>query len=402
MVKPSIARVSIVLVWCALMLPPAAFGQESSSIAGVVRDAQGAVMPGVTVEAASPALIEKVRTVVTDGEGRFNIVDLRTGTYTVTFTLPGFTTVRREGIELSAGFTANVNADLRVGSLEETITVSGATPLVDTQNVRRQTIASRELLDALPTSTKHINTLVTLTPGFTGITDVGGRYFAEAGAYHGKRGTKVYFDGMGIENSAGTSSYQVNAAVVEEMVLQTSGISAEVNADGPVMNVVPKEGGNTFRFMANGLYTDHHLESENLTDALRARGLRNANKTVKIFDEAASLGGPIKRDKLWFFGAFRTWGMARQFAGVYWNRTQNELLTPPGAEREVVRLTPWTDRPLDRLSSRWDWYDTGLARLTWQAHPKHKFNFISDNQHACNCGSTASSTLQEAGGGYRF
>jgi hypothetical protein len=353
-VKPFVVGVSLGVLSFGFLTPPAS-AQESSGIAGIVRDASGAVMPGVTVEASSPALIEKVRTAITDGEGRYNIVDLRTGTYTVTFALPGFTTVKREGIELGAGFTANVNADLRVGSLEETITVSGQTPLVDTQNVRRQVTASRELLETLPTSTKNIYTLVALAPGFTGVNDVGGRYFAEAGAYHGKRGTKVYFDGMGIENSAGNSSYQINAAVVEEMVLQTSGISAEVNADGPVMNVVPKEGGNTFRFIANGLWTNHHLESENLTDELRARGLQNANKTVKIFDEALSVGGPIKKDKLWFFTAYRTWGMARQFAGVYWNKTQNELLSPAGAPLEVVKLTPWTDRPLDRMSGRWEW-----------------------------------------------
>jgi len=391
-----------VVALCVLLFPPATSAQEASGIAGVVKDASGAVLPGVTVEAASPVLIEKVRTVVTDGEGRYNIIDLRTGVYTVTFSLPGFGTVQREGIQLTSGFTATVNADLQVGSLAETVTVTGASPLVDTTNVRKQTVASRELLDALPTSTKHINILVTLTPGFTGVTDVGGRYFSEPGSYHGKRGTKVSFDGMGIENSAGNSSYQINAAVVEEMVLQTSGISAEINADGPVMNVIPKEGGNTFRPILNGLFSNNQMESNNLTDSLRARGLQTGNKTVKIFDEALSVGGPIKKDRLWFFGAVRTWGMARQFAGVYWNKTQNELLTPPGAEREVVRLTPWVDRPLDRLSSRWEWYDTYLGRLTWQATPKHKLNFIIDNQVACNCGSTSSAVLQEAGSGYRF
>src|SRR5438132_3586147 len=123
------------------------------------------------------------------------------------------------------------------------------------------------LSGSVESSSTHITTLVTLTPGFTGVTDVGGRYFAEPGAYHGKRGTKVSFDGMGVENSSGNSSYQINAAVVEEMVLQTSGISAEVNADGPVMNVIPKEGGNSFKTILNGLFTDHHLESDNLTDA---------------------------------------------------------------------------------------------------------------------------------------
>ena len=109
-------------------LAPSASAQQASGIAGLVRDTSGAVLPGVTVEAASPALIEKVRSVVTDGEGRYNIVDLRPGTYTVTFTLPGFSTFRREGIELTAGFTATVNADMRVGALEETVTVTGAEP----------------------------------------------------------------------------------------------------------------------------------------------------------------------------------------------------------------------------------------------------------------------------------
>jgi hypothetical protein len=384
------------------LLAAPAVAQEASGIAGVARDGSGAVLPGVTVEASSPVLIERARTVTTDGDGRYNIVDLTPGTYTVTFSLADFSTVKREGIELTSGFTATVNAELRVGALEETITVSGAAPIVDTQNVRKQTVATREVLDALPTSTRHINTLVALTPGFTGVNDVGGRYFAEPGAYHGKRGTKVYFDGMGIENSAGNSSYQVNAAVVEEMVLQTSGISAEVNADGPVMNVVPKEGGNTFKIILNGNFSGPKMEGTNLTNQLRARGLQTGNKTVKIFDEAASVGGPIKRNRLWFFGAFRTWGMARQFAGVYWNKTQGELLSPAGADLEVVRLTPWVDRPLDVHSGRWEWYDTLLGRLTWQATPKHKFNVLNDNQRACNCGSTASSTLQEVGGGYRF
>ena len=135
---------------CVLLLSAGASAQENSGIAGVARDTSGGVLPGVTVEAASPALIEKVRTVVTDGEGRYNIVDLRPGSYTVTFSLGGFGTVKREGIELSAGFTATVNADLQVGTLAETVTVTGATPLVDTQNVRKQIVASKDLLDSLP------------------------------------------------------------------------------------------------------------------------------------------------------------------------------------------------------------------------------------------------------------
>ena len=139
----------VIVLTSVVLLPATAFAQ--ASIVGTARDASGAVLPGVTVEASSPALIEKVRTVVTDGEGRYNIVGLSPGAYTVTFTLPGFSTQRRDGIELTAGFTASVNADMVVGSLDETITVSGVSPLVDTQNVRKQTVLSSELLDALPT-----------------------------------------------------------------------------------------------------------------------------------------------------------------------------------------------------------------------------------------------------------
>src|SRR5438093_440850 len=123
-----------------VLLPVAgrAQGLASGSIGGTVRDTSGAVLPGVTVEAASPALIEKVRTVVTDNQGEYKLVDLRPGVYTVTFTLAGFSTLKREGVELTTGFTANVNADLNVGTLQETVTVSGAAPIVDTQNVNQQ------------------------------------------------------------------------------------------------------------------------------------------------------------------------------------------------------------------------------------------------------------------------
>ena len=178
-------------------------------------------------------------------------MDLVPGTYVVTFTLTGFNTIKREGIILTSGFTAQVNVDLQVGSLEETITVSGASPLVDTSNARRQVIASAELLSTLPVSTKNIQSLVAMTPGGRAWSDVGGRYLVEPGAFHGKRGIKVSFDGLVVENSDGNSSYQINAAGVQEMAAQTSGLSAEVNADGPVMNMIPKEGGNSFNVIAS-------------------------------------------------------------------------------------------------------------------------------------------------------
>src|SRR5438876_10831158 len=142
----------LVLVLGALLLSSTTAGAQSSAsgtIAGTVRDTTGAVLPGATVEATSPALIEKVRTVVTDDQGRYQIVDLRAGTYTVTVSVPGFGTVRREGIELTTGFTATVSVELAVGTVEDAVTVSGVTPFVDTRNVVKQTTLPDAVLDAL-------------------------------------------------------------------------------------------------------------------------------------------------------------------------------------------------------------------------------------------------------------
>src|SRR5688500_9377735 len=139
-----------VLLVALLAVAPIAAYAQTASIVGVVKDASGAVLPGVTVEASSPALIEKVRSVVTDGTGQYRIEALRAGTYDVTFTLPGFSTVKREGIELSGAFVATINADLRVGSLEETITVTGETPVVDVQSTTRQRVMDREILETIP------------------------------------------------------------------------------------------------------------------------------------------------------------------------------------------------------------------------------------------------------------
>src|SRR5688500_8438354 len=163
------------VVLCAIVLSGSTVhAQSGGAIVGVVRDGSGAVLPGVTVEAASPVLIEKVRTAVTDGSGTYRIIDLRPGTYTVTFTLPGFSTVKREGIELTTGFTATVDGDLKVGGVEETIVVTGAAPVVDVQNVRTQNVLSREELDTLPTA-RSMQSMAALTLGASGTAqDVGG------------------------------------------------------------------------------------------------------------------------------------------------------------------------------------------------------------------------------------
>ena len=392
-----------------LFAPTSAFAQ---GISGQVTDNTGGILPGVTVVAASPALIEGERIAITDSQGLYAIVALQPGLYSVTFTLPGFNTIIREGIELTTGFTANIDSAMGVGGIEETITVTGAAPVVDVQNVRRQTAVTAEVLSTLPLSTKHVNNLVTLTPGFTGLADVGGRYSSQVGGeYHGKSGTKVAMDGMGVENSFGNSSYQINAAAVSEMVLQTTGISADTNADGAVVNVIPKEGGNTFSGILAGFYAGDAMESQNLTQELKDAGLTTSNSTLKLWDQSLSIGGPVARDRLWFFIAGRSWGFSRAHAGVYWNQNtfpgapptgEPRYLTPPGADRKVVNFTPYESMPPNRYSGRLEWYDSYLSRLTWQAAQNHKFNITYDEQRACNCGSTNANRMQESAPGYRF
>jgi len=361
------------------------WAQEApSGITGLVRDTSGAVLPGVTVEAASPALIEKVRTAVTDSEGRYNIVDLRPGTYSINFGLSGFRSLRREGIVLQAGFTATVNADLQLGAIEETITVSGASPVVDTQNSRQQRVVSTDVLESLPTSTKSLGTLVALVPGMTGPADVGGSSgtYSSAnvkGSFHGKVGVgnKMMYDSMRVNNMASTSAmgYIINAAVVEEMTVETGGASAESAAAGIVMNNIPKEGGNAFSVAFSGLFTKDTFQGDNLTDQLRSRGLNTVNKVLNLYDAAATLGGPIQKDRLWFFTAHRKWGNRNQLANLFFNKTQG---------------TPFYTPDLARAADRDESYRAHALRLTWQAAQKHKMSFFVDLQdNIVNSGTSA-------------
>src|SRR5690242_10209751 len=192
------ASCAAVALFVLILLPAVAHAQ--AAITGVVKDASGGVLPGVTVEAASPVLIEKVRSVVSDASGQYRIVDLRPGTYAVTFTLPGFSTVKREGIELSGTFVATVNGDLKVGALEETITVTGETPIVDVQSAKVQQTVSKDILAAIPTS-RNTNGLQALIPGMSNSGDSGGLTASlegNAGTIHGGRGndSRTYTDGI--------------------------------------------------------------------------------------------------------------------------------------------------------------------------------------------------------------
>ena len=162
--RSRVAARYLALLVVAFLIPASAFAQ--ASLTGVVRDSSGAVLPGVTVEAASPVLIEKVRSTVTDSAGLYRIVDLRPGAYTLTFSLPGFTTVKREGLELAGSITLTIPAELRVGSLQESITVTGATPVVDVQSARTQTVLNADVIAALP-ATRAYGSLLNAIPGLT-------------------------------------------------------------------------------------------------------------------------------------------------------------------------------------------------------------------------------------------
>jgi hypothetical protein len=272
-------------------------------------------------------------------------VDLRPGTYTVTFSLTGFNTVKREGLELTTGFTASANAELRVGSIAETVTVSGASPVVDIQNVRSQNVLSRDVLDTVPTA-KNFNgfsalTLGAATTSITGSRDVGGNG-GEWGAtitIHGNRGDGVFsYDGMNAMSLLGPGNrrLQVNQAAAQEVVLQTGGLSAEAETGGVVSNVVPKEGGNTFHGTFNIDGTRKGLQNSNLTDALRTRGLTKSNSLKKIYDVQGGLGGPIRKDRLWFYTAHRATNAQEELAATYFKIGVQESQTWTSNTRSAV------------------------------------------------------------------
>ena len=218
----------------AVLMPALVFAQ--ASITGIVRDSSGAVLPGVTVEAASDALIEKARTTVTNDTGQYRIENLRPGSYQVTFSLAGFSTVKREGVELQGSFSATINVDLRVGELAETVTVTGESPIVDVQNTTQQRVLSHEIIDAIPTGRSDKN-LATLIPGVSLAgainQDVGGTQDQVSSQLivHGSRGTDQRLTQNGVSlgitaNGANTlidrKSTRLNSSHVSESRMPSS------------------------------------------------------------------------------------------------------------------------------------------------------------------------------------
>jgi hypothetical protein len=359
-----------------------------ASITGIVRDSSGAVLPGVTVEASSPALIEKVRTAATDGNGQYRIVDLRSGEYTVTFSLQGFTTVKREGVALEGAFTATVNTDLRVGALSETITVTGESPIVDVQSVRRQMVLDNDTISAIPSSRSY-NNLIQLIPNSvnqagapTDVQVVPG--MVVFGGFGGRSNEgRVNVDGISVGsafNGAGVSSYIIDVGNAREIAMTTSGGLGETEGGGPSLNVLPKEGGNAIRgtFFASG--STSGMIGSNYTQELKDRGLTTPGETRKVWDFNLGIGGPVAKDRLWFYANLREEGSERTVPGMFANKNAGD---PAKWTYEAD-----TSRPAVLAAS----YRITALRLTAQPTPRNKFTLFWDQQRPCEGGAAAGYT----------
>ena len=326
--------VKSLLVGTAVVLLPAT-GFAQSALTGEVTDNTGGVLPGVTVEASSPALIEGSRIAITDGTGRYNIIDLRPGIYSVTMTLPGFSTFVQEGIEVQASTNVTINGALSVGALEETVTVSGEAPIVDVQSAARTEVIQRDVIDALPTprNTQSIGYLaqgVRLTRP-----DVGGAQMMEQVrmSVHGAtpRHTTMQVDGMIVNSQMGDGlimNYN-NQALSQEMAMTTSGNNAEVAAGGLRLNMIPKDGGNQLSGTNYvGFTLNESWQADNFTQQIQDLGLTSNQGVTNIHDINPAIGGPILQDKLWYFTSARAISVDELFAGAF----QPVLRTDVGPE----------------------------------------------------------------------
>jgi hypothetical protein len=348
-------------------------------LTGTVHDPSGAVLPGVTVEASSPALIEKTRTAVTDGTGQYRIIDLKPGIYTLTFSLPGFATVRREDIELSGTQTATIPIEMRVGAIAESITVAGESPVVDTQSAKREIVMNTQIINALPVA-RAVGALLNATPGLT--VDTNGPALSPTMTFFNAHSSaanstsvagegRMSVNGMTLAaaRSGGVSSYVYDTPNSQEVAITVGAGLGESDIGGPVMNLVPKSGGNTFSGMAFFNDAGNWSRGNNLTDDLRAIGLTQTPGIIQSYDVSGSFGGPILKDKLWFYGSYRNLDTQTAVEGVTANANAGD-------------------------ASRWDWVGSPtnarlvqdrqmiIGRLTGQIG-RSRLTFNSEYQHRC-------------------
>ncbi|MEP7306342.1 MAG: TonB-dependent receptor [Acidobacteriota bacterium] len=383
-----------------LLLPAASYAQ--AAIAGVVRDTSGSVLPGVTVEASSPALIERTRAAVSDGAGQYRIDNLRPGVYAVRFTLSGFSAVSREGVELSGSATVSVNADLKVGSLSETITVTGETPIVDLQSAQRQSVLSSEVIKSIPSSGGY-NALLVLVPGVLGgQQDVAtgpcnSCTFSAHGTMLSLSGNRANTDGRllvdGISIAvpqAGGTNYLTDTRNAQEVTFTVTGSMGEVESGGPVMNIVPRAGGNTASGSGFVQWANGRLQSSNLDQRLKDLNIPES-PLIKSYDIAGSVGGPLRKDRVWYFATARAQGNSA-YLPIYYNKNAGDptkWLYVPDFSRQAFNDKTW---------------DNASGRITTQLTPRNKLNLFWDEQSVCgsceNGGNYSNGTTSPEGNGY--
>jgi len=372
------------ILFLIVLVPSVAAAQGAltrGTLTGTVRDALGAVLPGVTVEAASPVLIERVRTVVTDSAGIYRVVDLGPGVYTLTFSLQGFSQVRREGIELIGSATLTIPVDMRVGSIQETITVVGDTPVVDVQSTRREAVIDGDVISVLP-GTRSTGSLITMVPGVETFgaalnPSPGLVFFFSRGGPNSEGRFNV--NGMPVANAfagGGGSSLIYDTVNVDEIAFTVAGGMGETDVGGPVLNIVPRAGGNTFQGQAFTNFSNDRLRDDNLTPELTAPppgpNLRETPGIIKAYDANVSYGGPIVRNRLWFFGSYRTLNTETAVEGVVGNANAFDLSRWDWAE----------DRSLTaRTSAGRSIY---IGRLTAQVAEKHRLSVNFESQQRCD------------------
>ena len=358
-----------------LGLPALAHAQ---SIAGTVRDTSGAVLPGVSVEAASAALIERTRSVVTDANGQYQIIDLRPGTYTVTFTLQGFTTVARQSLELSGSGVTTVNAEMRIGGIQETLTVTGDAPVVDIQtSTSREQVLSNEFVRSLPASRGYGNYLAGV-PGIQG-TGLGASATPSNNFFTARGGRSsegnIQLDGMNVGSSVGgggVSGYQYDMSNASEVQVTIAGGLAEVDRGGPAFNMIPKTGGNTFSGFYFASLAGEWAQGSNIDAELESYGFTDQARLIRNWDTNFAFSGPILRDRIWFFSNVRTIGTYQDVPNLYGNKN--------AADPNL-----WTYLKDENLKVRNANSKKVVAtRLTWQASQKNKFGFYVDYTKNCS------------------
>ncbi|HEY1305907.1 MAG TPA: carboxypeptidase regulatory-like domain-containing protein [Vicinamibacterales bacterium] len=387
-----------------LSVPLAASAQ--ATLSGTVKDPSGGVLPGVTVEASSPVLIEKTRTGVTDGTGRYTIPDLRPGTYRVTFALSGFKTVVREGVVLTGTAVFDASAELAVGNLQETITVTGETPVVNLESTTRQAVMDQAVVTAIPSSRTPF-TVGVLIPGvrkgaFTG-QDVGGSVVQEVASLEANGGRtsdqRMMVNGVALSSmiAGGWGGGAVpNATGTAEFAIDVSAVDAQAATGGVRINFIPRDGGNRYSGSIFGSYANQNFASDNFTGSdVQKAGLAVPGTIKANGDLNPGFGGPIQKDKLWFFLSGRSLFADNYVASTFFNQNANNL--------NRYDYVPSTNQAI--LHQEQTIYQ---ARLTWQAAPKHKIGVTYDQENFCACttgigpGIGGAITSPEAGNDRRF